>query len=274
MRTTPALLAAVLALTVPVLAAEGDIPKEAKAAVKEAPAKGAAKEELAVYPSAKDEVSGFLALPTGKGPAPGIIVIQEWWGLNDWVKDQARALAKEGYAALAVDLYRGKVATKQEEAHQLMMGLPDERAIQDIKAGIDYLRSRPEVKDSPIGVIGWCMGGKFAFRIATQDPRIAAAVGYYGMPPTDAEAIAKIKAPILGSFGGDDKGPTPDQAKAFEAALQKAGKTVDIKIYPGAGHAFANVNNPWGGYREEAAKDAWTRTLAFFAQHLKAPAKK
>jgi carboxymethylenebutenolidase len=275
MRT--ALLAVLVALTVPAVAAETEKPKDAKPAArdaaKDAPKTAAPKEELAVYTSGKDEVSGFLALPAAKGPLPGVIVIQEWWGLNDWVKDQARALAKAGYAALAVDLYRGKVADKQEEAHQLMMGLPDERAQRDIQAAIDYLQKRPEVKDSKIGIIGWCMGGKWAFRTATQDARVAAAVGYYGQPPADAEAIEKIKAAVMGNFGGDDKGPTPDQAKAFEAALKKAGKTVDIKIYPGAGHAFANVNNPWGGYREEAAKDAWARTLAFFETHLKAASK-
>jgi carboxymethylenebutenolidase len=279
---TPVLLAVLAALTLPpAFAAEAEKPKDAKPAAEPAakdaakePAQDVPKDERAVYTSGKDEVTGFLALPAAKGPVPGIIVIQEWWGLNDWVKDQARALAREGYAALAVDLYRGKVAAKQEEAHQLMMGLPDERAAQDIKAAIDHLRTRAEVKDGKIGVVGWCMGGKWAFRTAAEDARVVAAVGYYGQPPSDPAAIAKIQAAVMGHFGGDDKGPTPDQAKAFEAALQKAGKTVDIKIYPGAGHAFANVNNPWGGYREEAAKDAWARTLAFFAQHLKPAAKK
>src|SRR5207245_5542455 len=97
----------------------------------------------------------------------------------------------------------------------------------------------------------------------------AAVVAYYGAPPTDAAAIAAIKAPVLGNFGAEDKGPSPDQVAAFEAALKKAGKIIDAKIYEGAGHAFANVNNPWGGYREAAARDAWARTTAFFAKHLK-----
>ena len=101
------------------------------------------------------------------------------------------------------------------------------------------------------------------------EPTLAAAVVYYGAPPTEAEDIAKIKAPVLGNYGADDQGPAPDQVKAFEAAMKKAGKSVDVKIYEGAGHAFANVNNPWGGYREEAAKDAWARTTAFLAKYLK-----
>jgi carboxymethylenebutenolidase len=222
----------------------------------------------------KDGASGFLALPDGQGPHPAVVVIQEWWGMDDWVKNQARALAKAGYVALAVDLYRGKVANKQEDAHQLMMGLQEERALADLKAGVDFLAARPDVKPSALGVIGWCMGGRYALRLATVEPRLAAVVGYYGAPPTDPAAIAKIKAPVLGNFGAEDKGPTPDQAKAFEDALKKAGTPADFKIYEGAGHAFANENNPWKGYREEAAKDAWARTLAFFDKHLKSAAAK
>lgn len=214
------------------------------------------------------EASGVLVGPEGKGPFPAVIVIQEWWGVNDWVKDQARKLSKEGYVALAVDLYRGKATDKQEEAHQLMMGLSEERALLDLKAAVDLLASRKDVKGDAIGSIGWCMGGKYSFQLAAEEPRLAAAVGYYGRPPSEA-AIEKIKVPVLGNFGAEDKGPSPDQAKAFEAAMKKAGKSADIKIYEGAGHAFANENNPWKGYREEAARDAWARSIAFFAKHLK-----
>jgi carboxymethylenebutenolidase len=149
-----------------------------------------------------------------------------------------------------------------------MMGLPRDRALRDLKAAFAYLQGRADVRKDRIGAIGWCMGGMYSLALATEEPRLAAVVAYYGAPPTDAAAIAKIKAPVLGNYGAEDKGPSPEQVKAFEAALKKAGKTVDIKIYPGAGHAFANPNNPWGGYREAAAKDAWSRTLAFFAKHL------
>jgi carboxymethylenebutenolidase len=226
-------------------------------------------EETVSYKSGDETVSGFLATPAGKGPAPAVIVIQEWWGLNDWVKDQARALAKEGYVALAVDLYRGKATDKQEEAHQLMSGMPPDRANRDLKAAFAYLAARPDVKKDRIGAVGWCMGGHYSLELATHEPRLAADVAYYGAPPTDAAAIAAIKAPVLGNYGAEDKGPSPEQVKAFEAAMKKAGKSIDVRIYDGAGHAFANVNNPWGGYREAAAKDAWARTVAFFAQHLK-----
>jgi len=231
-----------------------------------------AAEQTVSFKSGDETVNGFLVTPEGKGPFPAVIVIHEWWGLDGWVKDQARALGKEGYVALAVDLYRGKVTDKQEEAHQLMMGLPRDRALRDLKAAFNYLASRSDVRKDRIGVIGWCMGGMYSLALATEEPRLAAVVAYYGAPPTDAAAVAKIKAPVLGNYGAEDKGPSPEQVKTFEAALKKAGKTVDIKIYPGAGHAFANPNNPWGGYREAAAKDAWSRTLAFFAKYLKAKA--
>jgi carboxymethylenebutenolidase len=220
------------------------------------------------FPSGSDEGMGFLVAPEGKGPFPAVVVIQEWWGLDGWVKDRARALAKEGYVALAVDLYRGKSTSKQEEAHQLMMGLPRDRALADLKGSVAYLQGRTDVRKERIGVIGWCMGGMYSLAIATEEPRLSAVVAYYGTPPSDA-AAAKIEAPILGLYGADDKGPSPEQVKAFESTMKKQGKAIDVKIYDGAGHAFANENNPWGGYRPEAANDAWGRTVAFFAKHLK-----
>ena len=238
---------AVLALVSPVLAAEQSV----------------------TFKSGDENGSGLLVTPEGKGPFPAVIVIQEWWGLDDWVKDQARALGKEGYVALAVDLYRGKVTNKQEEAHQLMSGLPPDRAMRDLKAGYAFLAARGDVRKDRIGSIGWCMGGRYSLALATEESHLAAAVAYYGAPPTDAAAIAKIKAPVLGNYGAEDKGPSPEQVKAFEAAMKAAGKPIDVKIYEGAGHAFANPNNPWKGYREAAAQDAWSRTTAFFAKRLK-----
>jgi carboxymethylenebutenolidase len=221
------------------------------------------------FQSGTEKVDAFLVTPDGPGPAPAIVVIHEWWGLDNWVKDQARALAKAGYVALAVDLYRGKVTDKQEEAHQLMSGLPSDRAVRDLRSAVAYLRALPEVRKDRIGSLGWCMGGRYSYALATEDKHVVAAAGYYGAPPTDATAISRINGPVLGNFGAEDKGPSPEQVKAFEVALKAAGKTADIKIYQGAGHAFANPNNPWGGYREAAAKDAWSRTISFFDSNLK-----
>jgi len=227
-------------------------------------------EQPVSFKSGEETVSGFLVSPEGKGPFPAVIVIHEWWGLNDWVKDQARALAKEGYVALAVDLYHGKVADKQEDAHQLMSGLSSDVAVRDLKGAYAFLQSRADVKKGHTGAIGWCMGGMYALKLATEEPGLKAVVAYYGAPPADEAALGRIKAAVMGNYGADDKGPSPEQVKTFEAAMTKLGKPVDVKIYPGAGHAFANPNNPWKGYREEAAKDAWARTVAFFAKHLKA----
>lgn len=225
--------------------------------------------ETVSYKSGQTLVEGYLARPSGEGPFPAMIVIQEWWGLDKWVKQQADALAREGYVALAPDLYRGKVTSNPEEAHQLMSGLSQDRALGDLKAAFAHLAKRKDVRPGRVGVIGWCMGGRYALLLASEEPRIAATVAYYGAPPTDGAAIARIKSPVLGSFGGEDKGPAPETVREFEAALKKAGKSADIKIYEGAPHAFANENNPWGGYRKEAAADAWGRTIAFLATHLK-----
>jgi carboxymethylenebutenolidase len=215
------------------------------------------------------KVSGYLALPAGEGTHPGVVAIQEWWGLTDWIKAQADSLAKLGYVTLAVDLYKGKVATDQETAHQLMMGLDEDEALRMLRAGADFLRSRSDVRAQTIGCIGWCMGGGYSIRLAAADPGIRACVMFYGTPLTSQRSIDDLQAAVLGNFGGEDKGPAPQQVKTFEAALKKAGKKVNFKIYPGAGHAFANPNNPWHGYRPEAAKDAWDRTVKFFDLELK-----
>jgi carboxymethylenebutenolidase len=232
-----------------------------------------AAEQSVQFKSGDELLTAVLVTPEGKGPFPGVVVIHEWWGLNDWVKGRARALAQEGYAALAVDLYRGKVATKQEDAHQYMMSVSQDRALRDLKAAYTFLAQHKDVLPTRIGAIGWCMGGRYTALLAVEEPGLAAGVVYYGALPTEPAAIARIQAPLLGNFGGDDKGPSPDQVKTFEASAQKAGKSVDLKVYPGAGHAFANVNNPWGGYRESAAQDAWARTTSFFARHLKVKTK-
>ncbi len=214
-------------------------------------------------------VDAYLALPNGEGTHPAVIVVQEWWGLNDWVENQTKKLADLGYIALAVDLYRGKVTKDQATAHQLMNGLDEAAAMAMLRSSADFLRGRSDVRANAIGVIGWCMGGGYAIRLASVDPGIRAVVMYYGTPLTDQLAIRSLQAAVLGNFGGADKGPSPDQVGAFEKALKKAGKRADFKIYPGLGHAFANETNPFGTYKEAAARDAWARTTAFFKKELK-----
>jgi carboxymethylenebutenolidase len=228
----------------------------------------AAESQNVSYKSGDETVQGILYTPSGKGPFPAIIVIHEWWGLNDWVKDQASKLADQGYVTLAIDLYRGKVATTPDQAHEIMRGVPEDRARRDLRAAFEFLQSQPNVKKDRIGAIGWCMGGGYSLDVALEEPRLAADVINYGHLATDKQALEKINAPILGLFGAQDQGIPPDDVRKFEATLKQLGKKIEIKIYDDAGHAFENPNNKTG-YREADAADAWQRTTNFFAANLK-----
>lgn len=220
------------------------------------------------FPAGDETVHGLLYLPSGPGPHPGLIVIHEWWGLNDWIKQQAQHFADQGYVALAVDLYRGKVATDAETAHELMRGLPQDRGVRDLTSAADWLAHRKDVAPHRIGAIGWCMGGGFAAQLAVADPSLRAVVINYGSLPTDKAALEKIHAAVMGNFGAQDRGITPDDVHAFQTAMESLGKHVDIKEYPDAGHAFENPNNT-GGYRQADAQDAEQRADRFLAEHLK-----
>ncbi|MCU1297344.1 MAG: Carboxymethylenebutenolidase [Acidobacteriaceae bacterium] len=220
------------------------------------------------YKSGDETVHGILYTPEGKGPFPGILVIHEWWGLNDWVKEQASKLTDQGYATLAVDLYRGKVATTPELAHEIMRGVPEDRAKRDLHAAFEFLKSQPNVRKDRTAAIGWCMGGGYSLDVALQEPALTADVINYGHLATDPESLKKINAAILGNFGGQDQGIPPADVNKFAQTLKQMGKTVDVKIYPDAGHAFENPNNK-GGYRAQDADDAWKRTVNFLATTLK-----
>jgi carboxymethylenebutenolidase len=220
------------------------------------------------YKSGDETVQGALYTPPGKGPFPALVVIHEWWGLNDWVKDQTSKLADEGYVTLAIDLYRGKVAKTPDEAHEIMRGVPEDRAKRDLHAAFEFLAAQPDVKKDRIGSIGWCMGGGYSLDVALQESTLAATVINYGHLATDAEALRKINAPILGLFGAQDHGITPDDVNKFEASMKQLGKKIDITIYPDAGHGFENPNNK-DGYRAADTADAWKRTVDFLAATLK-----
>ena len=174
------------------------------------------------YKSGDETVQGVLYTPSGKGPFPALIVIHEWWGLNDWVKDQASKLSDQGYVTLAVDLYRGKVATTPDEAHEIMRGVPEDRAKRDLHAAFEFLASQPNVKKDRIGAIGWCMGGGYSLDVALQEPTLAADVINYGRLATDSAAISKINAPVLGLFGAQDRGITPDDRPQIRGGSQDA----------------------------------------------------
>jgi carboxymethylenebutenolidase len=220
-----------------------------------------------LYPSGPETVSAYLAAPEAGGQRPAIVVIHEWWGLDAFAKGKADGFAKQGYLALAVDLYRGKVATDPDVAHQLMRGMPEDRAIRDLRAAVAYLRSRPDVEGSKIGSVGWCMGGGWSLQLALAEPALAAAVIYYGHLVTDPATIASLKVPLLGNFGGQDQGIPPKDVRQFEAVAKRDGKTVDFKIYPDAGHGFASAKDP-KVFRAADARDADARADAFFRSRL------
>ena len=220
------------------------------------------------YKSGDETVNALLYTPPGKGPFPAIVVIHEWWGLNDWVKEEASKLADQGYAALAIDLYRGKVATTPDEAHEIMRGVPQDRAIRDLLAATTYLRAQKNIDPKRVGSIGWCMGGGYSLDLALNDPKLKATVINYGHLATDDASLKKINAAILGIFGGQDKGIPVADVNKFESQLKALGKTVEIHIFPDAGHAFENPNNKQG-YRAEDAAQAWKLTVDFLAKNLK-----
>jgi len=220
------------------------------------------------YKSGDETVNAIIYTPQGKGPFPALVVIHEWWGLNDWVKEEASKLADQGYVALAIDLYRGKVATTPEEAHEIMRGVPGDRANRDLLAATSFLRSEKNVNPAKVGDIGWCMGGGYALDLAIADPKLKAAIINYGHLASDKATLQKINAAILGIFGGQDKGIPPADVNRFEADLKSLGKPVEIKIFPDAGHAFENPNNKQG-YRAADAQQAWELTTTFLAKYLK-----
>ena len=219
------------------------------------------------FPSGDSMAQGLLYLPKGAGPHPALVVIHEWWGLNDWIKQEAAGYAAKGYVALAVDLYRGKVATTPDLAHELSRGLPQDQGVRDLTAAVAFLASRKDVKRDRIGAVGWCMGGGFALQLAIAAPSLKAVGINYGSLATDKTELGRIHAAVLGNFGGQHHGIPPDAVHAFEAAMQSLGKPVDAKIYPDAGHAFENPNNT-AGYRAGDAADALGRLDHFFAEQL------
>jgi carboxymethylenebutenolidase len=222
------------------------------------------------YPSGNVTMKAFVAAPQTKEKRPAVIVIQEWWGLTDHIKDIARRYAAEGYVAIAPDLYSRlghALTTDAGEAGKLMNTLKQEDGLADLNATVAYLTSVPEVDGARIGVTGFCMGGSYALMLPCVNPAIKAAVPFYGQVPNPDAPLQKLSAPVLYLYGEDDGWITKADVQRLAAALKKYNKPGEIKTYPGAPHAFFRDNDP-SVYRPEAAKDAWGRTKAFFKQHL------
>ncbi|HEV2212959.1 MAG TPA: dienelactone hydrolase family protein [Gammaproteobacteria bacterium] len=244
-----------------------DMPAPSAAAV-EKPAEPVTGQDVVYAGAGGQETHGYLSKPKdAKGPLPGIIVIHEWWGLNDNIRRMTDRLAGEGYEALAVDLYGGHAAEKPDEAKKLMMGvMGDKDAAKDnLRQAYAYLHDHEHA--TKLGVIGWCFGGGWSLQTALLFPdKLDAAVMYYGQPVTDVKTLATLKMPLAGFFGEEDMGITVADVLNFQDALKQAGVKAEIKEYPGAGHAFANPSGEH--YQPAAAEDAWRRTVAFLKQHL------
>ncbi len=217
-----------------------------------------------ILQSGNENISGFLVSPLEAPRYRAVIAIHEWWGLNDWIMRQATNLAANGYIVFAMDLYRGRVTTDPSEARKLKRNLPEGRAIRDMKAVIDYLSARSDVHPKYISAVGWSLGAGLALQLAIREPRLASCIVNYGVLPTQKIELQKINAAVLGNFGALDRSIPVDKVRAFEEGMNALGKSVDIRLYEGAGHAFENSDNK-RGYRQLPAADAWLRTLGFLA---------
>jgi carboxymethylenebutenolidase len=209
---------------------------------------------------------GYLALPDGNGPHPGVVVIHEAYGLNDNIKDIAGRFAEQGYAALAVDLFsdRNKAVCMARYMTGMLIGSVQRYGIEDLKAALTHLAAVPEVDPERIGAVGYCMGGSFAIAWACTDARLKAIAPYYAANPRPLEAVRRL-CPVVGSY--PEKDFTTNGGRALESALDRYQIAHDIKIYPGAGHSFFNDGDR-RAYNKAAAEDSWTRVLGFFATHL------
>jgi carboxymethylenebutenolidase len=217
------------------------------------------------FPANGTKTSGYLATPaSGKGP--GVLVIQEWWGLVPHIKNVCDRFAAEGFTALAPDMYHGKTANEPDGAGKLFMALNIGQAEKDLRGAAQYLA--PQSSTKKLGVVGFCMGGQLSLFAATLNPSIGACVNFYGIHPNVKPDYSKLSGPVLGLFAERDGFVTPKTAQEVDAAIKKAGKSSEIHIYPGVDHAFFNDDNK-GAYNKAAADDAWRRTLAFFRQNLK-----
>ena len=222
--------------------------------------------ENVTFRSNGGETNGYLATPkTVQGP--GVVVIQEWWGLVDHIKDVCDRLAAEGFVALAPDFYHGEIAKSPDEAGKMMMTLRIDEAEKDLKRAIDYLLANAATSSSKVGTVGFCMGGALSLYAATKNDNVGACVVFYGGHPNVKPDLANLKSPVLGIYGERDRSVSPSVVHELDRKLKQLGKSFEYHIYHGADHAFFNDTRPTV-YNAEAAADAWTRTIEFLRSHL------
>ena len=224
--------------------------------------------EMVEFPFAGGKTGGYLATPKQRG-GPGVIVIQEWWGLVDHIKDVCDNFADEGFVALAPDLYHGKTTKSPDEAGKLMMAMRIDEAERDLSAAVQYLLTLDSTTSEKVGVVGFCMGGALALYTATKNSQIGASIVFYGGHPKVKPDLPNLHAPVLGLYGEKDGFVTPELVHELERQVKALGKQIEVVIYPGADHAFFNDTRP-EVYNAEAAADSWRRTIAFLRENLSA----
>lgn len=222
--------------------------------------------KMVEFPTNGKTGSGYLATPQSGG-GPGVIVIQEWWGLVDHIKDLAERFAQAGFVALAPDMYHGETTTSPDDAGKLMMALKIDEVEKDLRGSIDYVLSLDETQGDKVGTVGFCMGGQLSLYAACANSKVGACVDYYGVHPDVHPDLANLQAPVLGFFAEKDSFVTPEVARKLESSLKAAGKEAEIHIYEGADHAFFNDTRA-EVYHEAHAKDSWDRMLKLFKENL------
>jgi len=221
--------------------------------------------EMIEFQSNGEAGSGYLAT-AASGSGPGVIVLQEWWGLVDHIKEVADRFAGEGFVALAPDMYHGETADSPDDAKRLMMSLNIDRAEKDLRGSIEYLLSLDQTQGDQVGTVGFCMGGQLSLYAACANSQVGACVNYYGIHPDVQPDIGNLEAPVLGFFGEDDAKVSPEVVRELEERLNQAGKQVEVHIYPGADHGFFNDGRPM--YKEKEAKESWDRMIQFYRANL------
>ena len=209
---------------------------------------------------------GYLAKPAS-GTGPGVIVLQEWWGLVPHIEDIANRFAAEGFVALAPDLYHGEKATGPDQAGKLMMALDIGRAEKDLRGAVRYLLGHKAVEGGRVGTVGFCMGGVLSLYAASKNEQVGACVVFYGIHPKVEPDFGNLRAPVLGLYAEKDQFVPPEAVRALEEKMSEHGKSIETHIYPGTDHAFFNDTRP-EVYDADAAADAWRRTIEFFRKHL------
>jgi carboxymethylenebutenolidase len=228
-------------------------------------------EEKVEFASNGNTAPGYLYTPQG-GSGPGVIVIQEWWGVESGIRDIAMRLADEGFVALVPDLYHGELAghTEMDKAGQLMSSMPPDRAARDMSGAVDFLAAHPSVTGSGVGVMGFCMGGMLTFILAAnRSDKVKAGVPFYGFPQGDMEPDwSGLTAKIRGHMAENDDFFGPDAAKALEAKLKEMGKDVTLTVHPGTGHAFMASHDALGTRDQQKAEEIWPGVVAFLREEL------